>query len=124
GTPGTWTITGTNNPYTGTISLGTSSLPGGTLAFTTGDLNVASILFGPSTAGAAGTYVLDLSGAVGPGTSTPWRSFAAVTTNSTFAQSQVIRLGNTAGTPVDIRIGGGTLGTAIAPLDVQGFGTL
>lgn len=121
-TPGTWTITGANNQYTGTINLGTNFNPGGILALTgAGDINSGSVQFGSGAAGVAGTYTLDLSGATGPGT-TPWRSFANINTASGFFQAHTIKLGATAGTPVDIRIGQGTFGGAAGVID--GFGKL
>lgn len=123
--PGVWSITSGNNPYTGTIHIGTTTLQGGTLALVgAGEINAASIQFGQAAAGVVGgTYRLDLSGAT-TGAGTPWRSFATVTTSATFAQPHQIQLGSTALSPVDIRIGAGTFGTTTAAGTIQGFGKL
>jgi fibronectin-binding autotransporter adhesin len=125
--PGVWSITGAGNSYIGNINIGTDTVKGGTVALTgAGELNSASIVFGTTTgAGQAGTYLLDISGATGPGAGTPWRSFAQINTAATtFAQAHQIQLGLNAGAPVDIRIGAGTFGTATANGTIQGFGKL
>jgi autotransporter-associated beta strand protein len=117
-TPGTWTIASHNNPYSGTIQLGTTSHAGGTLKIT-GDINAASVTFGPAAAGVAGTYVLDLSG----GTDTGWRQVVALNTATGFTQAHTVQLGNTAGTPVDLRVGGNTAFGGAAG-QIVGFGSL
>ncbi|MEA3209881.1 MAG: fibronectin-binding autotransporter adhesin [Chthoniobacter sp.] len=63
GAPSTWSITGANNPYTGTITLGSATLSGGTLSLSgAGELSSASIVVGVAgTPGAA----FDISGASG-----------------------------------------------------------
>jgi autotransporter-associated beta strand protein len=71
--------------------------------------------------GPAGTYLLDLSAATGPGP-TPWRSFSGLTTTAGFAQAHTVQLGSAAMTPVDLRVSSGSFGGTAGVL--QGFGKL
>lgn len=121
-TPGVWTIAGPNNSYSGTITLGISTQQGGTLAITgAGELNEASITFGPAAAGVAGTYKLDLSGATAA-SGTPWRQVANLNTGAGFTQAHQVQLGLAAPTSVDLRVGAGTFGGTAGV--IQGFGKL
>jgi autotransporter-associated beta strand protein len=116
----TWTIASNNNPYTGTITLGTTSHAGGTLKVT-GEINSASVTFGPgSGAGVAGTYTLDLSSP--PSNGSGFRNLANLNTSAGFTQAHTVQLGLNAGAPVDLRVGAGTFGGAAGV--IQGNGSL
>ncbi len=118
---GTLTISGADDGYSATVTLGNATAPGGTLAFAgPGSLNSASVTFGVS-GGAAGTYALDLSGATAAG-GTPWRSLMALNTGTGFTQAHQVKLGATAAAPVDLRVVSGTFG-GTAGL-ISGFGKL
>ncbi len=124
---GALTITsGVQNRYTATITLGSSISPGGTLALSgAGALNSASVTLG-ATGGPAGSYSFDLSGATDTdatdGSSTPWRSVAALNTATGFTQTHTVQLGASAGAPVDLRVGSGTFGGTTGV--IAGFGKL
>jgi autotransporter-associated beta strand protein len=105
---GVWTIAGANNPYTGTITLGTATLAGGTLALSgSGDLNSASVVLG--VAGTPGTPTLDISGASGA------RDLVSLTG---IATSQVL-LGTN-----NLRVGAGTFSGVITSTAGSGQGAL
>lgn len=119
---GTWTISGGDNTFTGTITLGDSSNAAGTLAFSgAGALNSASVTFGFGGGGIAGTYSLDFSGATAA-SGTPWRSLTALNTNSNFSLAHTVKLGASALAPVDLRVGSGTFGGTAGI--ITGFGKL
>ncbi|MEA3209852.1 MAG: fibronectin-binding autotransporter adhesin [Chthoniobacter sp.] len=125
---GTLAISGADNGYAGTITLGVGGAnptQGGTLALSdAGALNSASVTFGASGA-PSGNYILDLSGATGSGT--PWRSLVAMTTGTSFTQAHEVKLGASAGTPVDLRVASGTFGQGTSPNGtgvITGFGKL
>ncbi len=119
---GTLGITGADNGYGGTITLGNSTTAGGILALTgAGALNSGRVTFGPAAAGVAGTYRLDLSGATAP-SGTPWRSLVALNTGSTFAQAHTVQLGASGGAPVDLCVDSGAFGGAAGV--IAGFGKL
>jgi autotransporter-associated beta strand protein len=116
-TPGVWTIASANNPFTGTIQLGTNLHAGGTLALT-GDINSGSVTFGSGATSVAGTYVLDISG----GTATGFRNLGNLNTAAGFTQAHTVQMGATALGPVDLVVGGGTFGGTAG--QIVGFGNL
>ena len=84
---GTLTITGADNGYAGTLTLGNSTTQGGTLALSgAGALNSASVIFGPGATSVTGTYAFNISTATDTdaldGSSTPWRSPTRATSGS------------------------------------------
>lgn len=119
-------MSGIENDFAGTITLGNSFNEGGTLRFIgAGALGSASVRFGVD-AGVAGTYALDLSGATDTdttdGSSTPWRSLVALNTFTGFNQAHTVQLGASAGAPVNLRVSSGTFGGAAGT--IAGFGKL